>query len=86
MTTQLSKGSKARYWQQILRDLPAFAQNDQGLGIAPGLPFEHTHRHHAHLMAIYPLKVLNYQREADRELMEQSLDQLQKVGPREWTG
>lgn len=86
MTAQVSKGAKAKYWQQILQELPNFAQNQQGLTIAPGLPFEHTHRHHAHLMAIYPLKVLNYQREADRDLIEKSLDQLQKVGTREWTG
>ncbi len=86
LTAQVSKGAKAKYWQQILMELPNFAQNQQGLSIAPGFPFEHTHRHHAHLMAIYPLKVLNYQREVDRELIEKSLDQLQKAGTREWTG
>jgi alpha-L-fucosidase 2 len=86
ITAQLSKGAKVKYWQQILQELPNFAQNQEGLTIAPGFPFEHTHRHHAHLMAIYPLKVLNYEREADRALIEKSLDQLQVVGTREWTG
>ena len=80
------KPTEAKKWKQVEAELPNFAQEPSGLSIAPGFPFEHTHRHHAHLMSIYPLKVLNYAKESDRILMDKSLDQLEKVGSREWTG
>jgi alpha-L-fucosidase 2 len=86
MTTQVLKPSEALYWKKILQDLPAFAQTQNSLSVAPGFSFEHSHRHHAHLMSIYPLKVLNDTRETDRVLMNSSLDQLEKVGTREWCG
>lgn len=86
MTTQVLKPSEAEYWNKIQADLPAFAQAPTGLSVAPGFSFEHSHRHHAHLMSIYPLKVLNYANEPDRVLMNSSLDQLEKAGTREWCG
>jgi alpha-L-fucosidase 2 len=86
MTKQVLKPSEAEYWNKIQADLPAFAQAPTGLSVAPGFSFEHSHRHHAHLMSIYPLKVLNDTRETDRTLMNSSLDQLEKVGTREWCG
>ena len=86
MTTQVLKPSEAEYWNKIQADLPTFAQTSSGLSVAPGFSFEHSHRHHAHLMSIYPLKVLNYANATDRVLMTSSLDQLEKVGTREWCG
>lgn len=87
MTAEISSSRKeAKHWNQLLAELPNFAETPHGLAIATGFPFEHTHRHHAHLMAIYPLKVLNYNLEKDKNLIDRSLDQLQQVGTREWTG
>lgn len=73
-------------WKGLERDLPAYAIDGSGLMIAGGQPLEESHRHHAHLMAIHPLGLLNGNRAADTALINRSLDHLQKTGTRLWTG
>lgn len=72
--------------QVALQDYPALYGDSTGLHIAPGHPLDGSHRHHSQLMGIYPLKVLSYQREADRQLMDRSLAQMSKNGTRAWVG
>ncbi|MGC4037538.1 MAG: glycoside hydrolase N-terminal domain-containing protein [Chitinophagaceae bacterium] len=73
-------------WVQQLHALPAFDQNETGLTIAPGQNLEHSHRHHAHLMAIYPLALLNAEKKDDKEIMNKSLRWLESKGSSEWCG
>lgn len=55
------------------------------LAIRPGLPLPHTHRHHSHLIGIYPLGVIDPDRSAaERRLVEGCLDDLVFKGPGEW--
>lgn len=57
------------------------------LGIAPGMPLDRSHRHHAHLMGIYPLNLLhpsNGKREG--EVIADTLHQIDLLGTGEWVG
>jgi alpha-L-fucosidase 2 len=65
---------------------PALDTNQTGLTIAPGQDLDESHRHHAHLMAIYPLGLLSPDIAAEKNLINQSLRWLEKKGTREWCG
>jgi alpha-L-fucosidase 2 len=52
-----------------------------GLALRPGLPLGKSHRHHSHLIGIYPLGVVE-----DERVMDASLAQLARMGPGEWSG
>lgn len=75
--------------EKILSDTgsyPAFDINQTGLTIAPGQKLDQSHRHHAHLMAVYPIGQLDITNEADKDVMNKSLHWLQQKGTREWCG
>lgn len=65
---------------------PPLDVNHTGLTVAPSQNLEESHRHHAHLMAIYPLGLLTADNIADKTLMEKSLRWLERKGTREWCG
>ncbi|MDB5277209.1 MAG: hypothetical protein JWR61_2164 [Ferruginibacter sp.] len=65
---------------------PAFNINETGLSIAPGQNLDQSHRHHAQLMAIYPLGLLDINKEAEKNTIDKSLRWLQEKGTREWCG
>jgi len=65
---------------------PALDTNQTGLTLAPGQNLDESHRHHAHLMAIYPLGLLNAAVAADKAIMDKSLRLLEQKGTRAWCG
>ncbi|MFM2146298.1 MAG: hypothetical protein RL732_1134, partial [Bacteroidota bacterium] len=73
-------------WLGMLQDLPPYATDSTGLLIAAGQPLDETHRHHAHLMAVYPLGLLNNTLQERSPLLQTSLRQLEKIGTRWWCG
>lgn len=70
----------------VATTLPGFSVNQTGLTIAPTQDLDESHRHHAHLMAIYPLGLLNVEDPAEKEIISRSLRWLEKKGTRQWTG
>jgi len=66
--------------------LPEFDTNETGLTIAPGQSLDESHRHHAHLMAIHPLGILNTEDAKEKEIIDNSIRWLEKKGTRYWTG
>ena len=82
----LNKKDESNHWRNILQQFPAFDVNETGLTIAPAQNLDESHRHHAHLMAIYPMCQLDANNEADKKLMDISLDHLVKEGTRNWCG
>lgn len=73
-------------WIDVLQKLPEFSADATGLLIAPGQPLAVSHRHHAQLMAIYPLEELQITEPGDTALIRNSLRHLEKTGTREWCG
>lgn len=65
---------------------PAFDTNKTGLTLARFQNLEASHRHHAHLMAIYPMGLLNAALEQDKNIMHKSLRWLEQTGTRGWCG
>lgn len=65
---------------------PALDTNETGLTLAPHQNLDESHRHHAHLMAIYPLGLLDAAIDEDKNTIDKSLRWLQNKGTREWCG
>jgi alpha-L-fucosidase 2 len=63
-----------------------FDANETGLTIAPGQNLDESHRHHAHLMAIYPLGLLSPDEADQKQLINKSLRWLETMGTRNWCG
>lgn len=60
--------------------------NETGLPIAPSQNLDASHRHHAQLMAIYPLGLLSPDNISDYKIISNSLRHLEKMGTRQWCG
>ena len=67
-------------------DTLRYSINETGLTIAPGQNLDESHRHHAHLMAIHPMGLLNPDDPKEKEIIDKSLRWLEKIGTRQWTG
>jgi alpha-L-fucosidase 2 len=65
---------------------PAFDTNQTGLTLAPNQNLDESHRHHAHLMAIYPVTQLDASIASDKATMDKSLRWLEQKGTRAWCG
>ncbi len=82
------KGERDRY-VKALADWPdlALSPDDGRLLIAPNYPLKESHRHFSHLMAIYPLGLVDWSGgEADRRTIRASLAELERLGPDGWCG
>lgn len=72
---------------KVLASLVDYPRDETGLLVSAGQRLEHSHRHHSHLMAIYPLGILDVEKGDDEKaLIEQSLRTIRAKGVGEWTG
>lgn len=54
---------------------------------APGFPYNESHRHFSHLMAIHPLGLIRWEDgEKSQAIINSTLAQLEAVGPDYWCG
>lgn len=88
LALELGKEEESKKWSQLLENYPKYAiDEDTGLMFAPGFPFNESHRHLSHLMAIHPLGAIDLSNgENDKKLIEISLRSLEKEGTSQWTG
>ena len=83
----LGKTREARTWETRLKEWPKLDADSTGLTIAPGFPYHFSHRHFSHLMAIFPLGLLDVSYgEKERVIIQKSLQNLEKYGSDWWTG
>lgn len=62
-------------WRDALAKLAASPVDEKtGYMIGAGVPLTQSHRHFSHLLMVYPLHLVNPRSEADRPLVEKSLD------------
>ena len=61
-------------WQRTLESLAEYPVDDSGLMIGRDVRLERSHRHYSHLLALYPLYLLNWDQPQNRELIEKSLN------------
>lgn len=88
LAMELGKEEEAKHWLQIKSELSDYLLDDKGgLMIAPGYPYQASHRHFSHLLSIHPLGLLDFSKgEKDKEIITQSLSALEKYGPDWWCG
>lgn len=82
----MHKTEESDHWKMIQQQLPGFNVNETGLTIAPGQNLDESHRHHAQLMAIYPMAQLDINNAAEKKIIELSLRRLEEKGTRNWCG
>ncbi|GAB3896501.1 hypothetical protein GCM10028803_14160 [Larkinella knui] len=88
MATVLGIDADVKHWQAIQNQLADFALSDQNeLMFAASLPYNESHRHFSHLMAIHPLGLIRWEDgEASQQIIRNSLALLDRVGPDWWCG
>lgn len=84
---ELGLAEDADRWSECRDQLPPLDTDSLGaLSIAPGLPYDKSHRHFSHAMAIHPLGVLSMNATPDRAIAQATVDALDAHGPDYWTG
>ncbi|WP_291192796.1 glycosyl hydrolase family 95 catalytic domain-containing protein [Dyadobacter sp.] len=79
---------QAAKWRKLLAEFPDFAQTENSeLMFARTLPYNESHRHFSHLMAIHPLGLIKWEDgEQARKTITNTIALLDKVGPDWWCG
>ncbi len=70
----------------ILSKLDDLYVIDGKLALSEKCVMPYSHRHHSHLMGIYPLRLLNADNEKERKIMEKSILELEQLGTGWWVG
>ena len=85
---ELSLPADAAHWEALAAQLPPLSVDGEGaLTFAEGFPYNVSHRHFSHALAIYPLGLLDWSHGADEQrIIRATLDRLHQVGPQWWTG
>ncbi|GAA6254801.1 hypothetical protein F070042J6_06530 [Bacteroides sp. f07] len=63
----------AETWEDVLHNLTPYPMDENGLLIGKDMPYAFSHRHYSHLLAIYPLYLINKEQPGDIETIEKSL-------------
>jgi alpha-L-fucosidase 2 len=88
MAQALDLPKDVKRWQKLRANLEDLAVDQNNvLRLAPDESLKVSHRHHSHLMAIYPLGTLNIESSPeDKKTVLASLDELKKLGAQSWVG
>lgn len=74
-------------WSETLAKLPQLAVNDKHVyRLAPDEDLKESHRHFSHLMALYPLRLTEYETPENREIIDACVDDLELLGTGLWVG
>lgn len=75
------------YWESIFALLPELAVNDDNvLMLSPDESLQESHRHHAHAMAIHPLRLLDSTKPEDKAIIDATIHNLEILGTGWWVG
>jgi alpha-L-fucosidase 2 len=88
LASELGLTEESAHWKQVLSEWPDInVDSETGLTFAPGVPYEESHRHFSHLMAFHPLGLIDVSNsEAHKQIIENTLQNLEKIGPDYWCG
>ena len=66
---------QASVWRDVYENLTDFPVDENGLMLGAGVPWDQSHRHYSHLLAIYPLYLINIDQGPEaKELIKKSLE------------
>lgn len=85
---ELNRDEEARHWAKLRSQLPDYDVDSTGaLTFAKGFPYNASHRHFSHALAIHPLGLIDMSHgEADARIIRTTLNRLEQYGPDYWTG
>ncbi|NBB18300.1 hypothetical protein GVN20_02935 [Runella sp. CRIBMP] len=88
LALELNLRTEAEHYSKILNQFQSYHLSDnKELNFSKDLPYNQSHRHFSHLMAIHPLGEIRWENGAkDQEIITNSLKLLDKVGPAWWCG
>ncbi|MEN8127203.1 MAG: LamG-like jellyroll fold domain-containing protein [Planctomycetota bacterium] len=88
MADALDKQDDVEKWNALRGQLNDLHVDDNNvLMFSSNEPFNQSHRHHAHTMAIHPFGTLNIDgTDEDRRIIEATLEEMDKLGTQAWTG
>jgi alpha-L-fucosidase 2 len=78
----------SRAWARLADSLGAvWVDPETGVRMfAEGEPFNASHRHHSHIMGLHPFGLQSTRSETDRPVIHATLDRVNELGTRAWTG
>lgn len=86
MSEHLKNGETDK-WSAVLEKLPEIAVNREGvLMLCPDEELQKSHRHMSHAMAIYPLRMLPYDKEESSKIIDATILDLETLGSGCWVG
>ena len=88
LANELNFKSDAEHFEKIHSEFSEYhlSENNE-LKFAKELPYNQSHRHFSHLMAIHPLGEIRWENGAkDQGIIKNSLKLLDKIGPGNWCG
>lgn len=78
---------EAEFWENEEHKFPSLAVNDRHvLMLSPDEEAFESHRHHSHAMAIHPLCLLDYEKQEDKEIIDATILDLERLGTGNWVG
>lgn len=88
LAIELNLQEEAKHWESLKTQLPDFDVDEKGcLTFAKGFPYNSSHRHFSHAMAIHPLGLIDQsQGEKSQRIIDATIDRLDNIGPDYWVG
>lgn len=88
MAAALNLQKEAAHWKKILSEFGDYALTARNeLMFAPNLPYNQSHRHFSHLMAIHPLGLVKWEDgEKSKAIINNTISLLEQIGPDYWCG
>ena len=89
LATELGYNEEAAHWKALEAQLPDYAldNDNKGLAFAPGVPYQSSHRHFSHALAIHPLGLIDWSHgEKAQQIIRSTISDLDHYGPGAWCG
>lgn len=88
LAAELNLPDESAHWKELDGQLPDYdLDKDGALTFAKGFPYDQSHRHFSHAMAIHPLGMIDWsQGEKSQQIIKATLKKLKDYGPDYWTG
>lgn len=88
LAAELGLSDEAAHWAELRGQLPAFDIDEQGsMTFAKGFPYNSSHRHFSHQMAIHPLGLIDWSHgEESKRIIRATIERIDEKGSDYWTG
>lgn len=85
--SQILADGRIGEWREARSKLADLEVNkDSVLMLSPDESLQESHRHHAHAMAIHPLRLLKASNKRDKEIMDATILNMEFLGTGQWVG